>query len=157
MRAAILAAVLVAGCSESISPPPLGDYTAWDQFVFDGPAPGHGDTHRVVYVNPLARCGLPTCTPGAPVGPVYLTPPEGAAIVKEIYEEEGGALRYVAIMRRLTSETPAALTEEGGWLFSSSDTPGGDEIYRELCWARCHVAAPYNGMFYNYRQPLPAP
>ena len=145
----------LAACGDPVDPPPLGDYTAWDSFVFSGPAPGHGDTYRVVYVNPLARCGLDACPPGTPVADPYITYPEGATLVKEVYDHEGGALHELVIMRRLVgSGVPAALTEEGGWLFSATDAPGGDEVHHDLCWARCHSSAPYNGVFYDYRQPL---
>ena len=156
MRAVIVASVLaLAACGEAVDPPPLGDYTAWDRFVYSGPAPGHGDTYRVVYVNPMARCGAPSCVPGDPVPPVYITYPVGSVLVKEVYDEEGGALRELAMMRRLTDTAPPALTEEGGWLFSDTDSVGGDEVHEDYCWGHCHVAAPYNGAFYNYRVPLP--
>jgi hypothetical protein len=35
-------------------------------------------------------------------------------------------------------------------LFRSADEEGAQEVYRSLCWERCHVAAPYAGAFLDY-------
>jgi hypothetical protein len=149
-RARLAALVFAAGgtglaaCSESVSPEPLGDYTTWRRFDVTGEAPGHGTSYRVIYVNDVAL---------DPAQDFELGYQEGSTIVKEIRDDASGvpgALRYVAIMRR-DRTISSALTDEGGWLFSRAGEPGGSEVYQQLCWARCHVAAPYNGAWYDYR------
>ncbi len=139
MRAAIMV-VLLAGCADTVSEPPLGDYTAWARIVLDGPAPGHGDTSRVVYVNDIAR---------AYIGGRY---PVGSILVKEIYEGEPGdpeALAYIAVMRRLALPDPYEAA--GGWLFSLADDPASEERDRtDYCWGYCHAASPYEGVFLDY-------
>jgi hypothetical protein len=142
--AAAAAGLGLSACSESVSPEPLGDYTAWRRFDVRGEAPGHDTSYRIIYVNDVAL---------DPAQDFELGYQEGSTIVKEIRDDMDGApgtLRYLAIMRRDRTIT-SALTDEGGWLFSSTDEPGGAEVYRSLCWARCHVAAPYNGAWYDYR------
>lgn len=135
----------VGACSESVTPEPLGDYTMWKRFDVTGTAPGHSDTYRIIYVNALAA------DPGQDLTLGYQL---GSAIVKEIRDNNDGQpgdLRYVAIMRR-DRPISAALTDEGGWLFSEAQEPNGSEVHKATCWARCHVAAPYNGAWYDYRQ-----
>ncbi|MEZ4402500.1 MAG: hypothetical protein R3B06_20925 [Kofleriaceae bacterium] len=135
--AALVAAALVAGCTDAVDAPPLGDYTSWYRVDVAVPAPGHGDTYRIIYVNDVAR------TSG--------TTERDAVLVKEIRDDDGGspgALRYVAIMRKLVAGP--APEDEGGWLFSRSATPGGAEVHSELCWNRCHAAAPLAGVWLDY-------
>ena len=137
-------ALALAACAVPVDPEPLGDYTTWKRQDVRGPAPGHGDTYRVIYVNPIAADPAASLTGGYP---------DGAIIVKEIRDDRDGTpgdLRYLAIMRQLQSEPDHA--DEAGWLFTQASTPGGDESYRSLCWARCHVAAPYRGAWYDYRR-----
>jgi len=136
--------VVLLGCG-GISPEPLGDYTSWKRVDATGPAPGHGTTYRVIYINDLAA---------DPTQDFYLGYQLGSVIVKEIRDDDDGmpgALRYVAIMRR-DREIATSGEEEGGWLFSRAETPGGEEKYQGLCWGRCHAAAPYNGAWYDYRK-----
>jgi len=139
IRFAVIA-VLVGGCAEDVSPEPLGDYTQWPgMLVVSGNAPGHTNSVRVIYTNDLASDPLRSHVV-----------PQGAIIVKEVREDDGGqpgALRYVGIMRKVGGPTET----DGGWLFSESKTPGGSEVHYDWCWSRCHVAAPYNGAFYDYR------
>lgn len=138
-------AVALVGCKVPVSPDPIGDYTSWKRIDVTGVAPGHNDTYRIIYINEIAA---------NPVGDLRLGFPIGSVIVKEIRQNNNGMpgdLNYVAIMRK--EESPStALTDEGGWLFTQSLTPGGDETYTSLCWNRCHVAAPYNGAWYDYRK-----
>lgn len=146
--AALVMLVAITACAEPVSPEPLGDYAAWPAmggatFTVRGTAPGHGDTVRVIYVNPTARMA-------ESISPTY---PLGSTIVKEIRDNDGGdggEIRYLAIMR-LVTPTDTALTDEGGWLYSEQRPPGADEVHFGYCWARCHAAAPYNGAFYDYR------
>lgn len=136
---------LVAGCAETPQTEPLGDYTSWKRIDVTGPAPGHADTYRIIYVNDIAA---------DPATPLYLGYPMGSVIVKEIRDNndgEAGDLRYIAIMRR-TREIATALEDEGGWLFTSASKPDATESSPSFCWRRCHVAAPYNGAWYDYRK-----
>lgn len=145
---ALATLLALAGCAESVSPEPLGDYTQWPfeggaTFTVDGFAPGHGDTIRVLYINPTAR-QAPAISPSYPLG---------STIVKEIRPNNGGQpgeITYLAIMRQVEA-VDTALTNEGGWLYSEQRPPGADEVHFGYCWARCHVAAPFNGAFYDYR------
>lgn len=144
MAGVLAAAHAMAGCGVPIDER-LGDYTGWKRLDVTGSAPGHSDSYRVIYVNDIAA---------DPAAPWELGYPLGSVIVKEIRDNDGGApgdLRYVAIMRRLEPITEA-LVDDGGWLFSESPTIGGAETHYDFCWARCHVAAPYNGAFYDYRR-----
>ena len=140
--------LVLAGCAQAIDPEPLGDYTRWPDeggqlITVRGNAPGHSDSVRLIYVDPIAADPTHTLAGG------YLP---GARIVKEIYADDDGvigALRYVAIMRRTGGTT------DGGWLFSETPEPNGAEHTAAFCWARCHVAAPYLGAWYDYRLPSP--
>ena len=40
----------------------------------------------------------------------------------------------------------------GCWAHSESDAPNGEEVHKGTCWRRCHIAAPYNGAWYDYRR-----
>lgn len=143
MARALLLVVIFAACKEPIDDRITEDYTAWKRIDVTGKAPGHGETYRIIYINDIAA---------DPTQDFDLGAQPGAIIVKEIRDEvagEAGDLRYVAIMRRL--ERASISEAEGGWLFSRASTPGGSEVHQDLCWARCHVAAPYNGAWYDYR------
>jgi hypothetical protein len=141
--------VAIGACAENVDPEPLGDYTAWPSMggsmhTVQGRAPGHGDTIRVIYVNPTAATA-------ERISPSY---PMGSTIVKEIRQNLDGVagdINYIAIMRRQDTDVDEGLENEGGWLFSEQRPANAPEIHRDLCWARCHVAAPYNGAFYDYR------
>ena len=140
-----IAMLLLAACSESVSPEPIGDYMQWKRFDVTGNAPGHSNSYRILYVNNVAA---------DPTSPLTIGYPEGSIIVKEIYElvdGQPGDLRYVAMMRRIGPVT-RALVDQGGWLFTEASIPGGSETHADFCWDRCHVAAPYNGAWYDYRK-----
>ena len=148
----MLSALIDAGCGEAVDAPPPGAYKEWDRFVFRGDAPGHGDSYRIVYVNPTAALA-PT---------LYTGYPDGSIFVKEVREEVSGEhrdLSYVAIMRRMPMPDGEAwpLTDRRRWLFSVAETSNGEETSDDACWSRCHVAAPYNGAWYDYRRPPPPP
>jgi hypothetical protein len=134
----------VAACATPVSPEPLGDYTAWKRLDVQGPAPGHGDTYRIIYANSVAA------DPDQDFLEGYA---EGAILVKEIRDNQDGSpggLRYLAIMRR--DRFDPALAVDGGWLFTQADEPNGAEVRPTYCWARCHAAAPYVGAWYDYRR-----
>lgn len=134
-----------AACTEPVSPEPVGDYTTWAYLDTYGPAPGHGDTFRRIYVNDIAR------TQG--------TREMGAILVKEVYtnvNDGPGELQVVELMRKVRGGISA--DDEGGWLFTAASTPGGAETHTDTCWNRCHVSAPYAGVWFDYtRVPPPAP
>jgi hypothetical protein len=138
-------AVLLAGCAEPYDGPPLPDYTAWKRLDVTGDAPGHTNSYRIIYVNDVAA---------NPEQSLYLGYPDGSILVKEVRDDAGGtpgALRYLAVMRKVRPVT-RALEDEGGWLFTETDGPTGPEQRFGFCWGRCHAAAPYNGAWYDYRR-----
>jgi hypothetical protein len=135
-----LLALVVAGCGETVTPEPLGDYTTWKRIDTYGKIPGHGDSYRIIYANEVAL---------SYAGGGY---PEGSIIVKEIRKRRGqepGDLSYLAIMRRI-GPAPIGIEDEAGWLFTQADKPGSEEVYKSLCWNRCHVASPNAGAFLDY-------
>ena len=150
-RVVVLALGLAAlvGCGDPVDAPPLGDYQSWGtSFDFVGPAPGHGDTYRRVYVNSIAADSEPPADG-------YTGYPDGSIFVKEVYDNDGGApgaLRYVAIMRRIAADPLVPSSDPSRWLLSSSKTIRGEETHDDYCWSHCHAAAPYNGVWYDYRR-----
>lgn len=146
IRAALILALavgLASGCTvvDTSELAPLDGYTDWYSIETGGAIPGHGDTVRVIYVNDTAR--------GYPHTGEY---PIGSVIVKEVRESDDGNpgdLNYLAIMRRL-DEAPSGGTIEGGWLFTRASALGGDEVQGFTCWNKCHVQAPYPGVWLDY-------
>lgn len=139
---AVLVFSLAVGCGTPVDPEPLGDYTQWPvKLETYGPAPGHGDTYRVIYANQAAAQTRPAS---------YA---RGVVVVKEIRTNNDGAageLQYVAIMRKLEFKSDP---EQGDWMFTESETPGGAEVAHDFCWSRCHVVAPHFGVWFNYAAP----
>ncbi len=147
MRSMIVAVTLagLAGCAEDVSVEPLGDYTTWKRIDVTGKVPGHSDSYRIIYINDIAA---------DPTASLDLGYPLGSIVVKEIranVDGEPGDLDYIAIMRR-TTEVTSALVDDGGWLYTSTDSIDDSEKRFGFCWARCHAAAPYNGAFLDYRK-----
>lgn len=143
-----IAFTLLAACSVPVDDRLTEDYTQWGPPIeVAGSAPGHGNTIRRIYVNAEARASNQDFTLGAQPGSI---------IVKEIWsnnEGQPGTLNYLAIMRR---EDRIPISEpDGGWLFTRAEEPGGSEVHQGFCWGRCHVAAPFHGAFYDYRDPAP--
>jgi hypothetical protein len=143
-------AVVLAGCfpAQEIDPAFLPDevsiegYTDWHRVgPLLGPAPGHGDSYRLLYVNDTAR--------GYTGGGLY---PANSVVVKEIYALDGeagqGAFRYTAIMRRIDEEDLPGAPIMDGWLFT--DLRDGVETQLDLCWDSCHRQAPYAGAWFDY-------
>jgi len=141
----LLALLAAAGCGEAVDTtglPPVVGYDQWYRLDVTGDVPGHGDTYRIIFVNDVGRA-YPHAGKYRP----------GTVLVKEIHDLDGdqpGALRYVAIMRKLAEDQQAGLPVDDGWLFTSSDAPLGDETSFDYCWQRCHRAAPYAGAWYDY-------
>lgn len=147
----LIATLALVGCSEPIDDRLTEDYTAWPdmgglRLDVQGRAPGHADSYRIIYVNPIGA---------DPLQPLTLGYQEGSIIVKEIRANDDGQpgdIDYIGIMRRIGPVDRALDDNDGGWLFSETDEPGGAEVHFDFCWARCHVAAPYNGAWYDYRR-----
>lgn len=153
-RALVLAAAgALAGCPAPVDTtglPSAEGYRDWpDPIVTTTPIPAHGDTYRVIFANEVARRY-------AHAGPY----PLGTVLVKEIFNKTSaggpGDLRYIAIMRRVGdapttgyADLPADQIDDG-WLFSEADGPGEDEVRLDLCWAKCHRAAPVAGAWLDY-------
>ncbi len=80
--------------------------------------------------------------------------------MKEVYDLAGGqpgALREIAIMRRVAADPLVPASDPSRWLLSSTTSFGGAETHSNYCWAGCHAAAPYNGLWYDYRAAPPSP
>ncbi|MFN0251794.1 MAG: hypothetical protein ACKV2T_33260 [Kofleriaceae bacterium] len=131
-RTALLVLALGGCLGEDVTPPDIGDYTIWQHVTLSGEVPGHGNTTRIVYVNDVVVATGPT--------------ERGAIIVKEIYE--GGAFTELELMRKQVAGVDPA--NEGGWLFTTRAPPTSGEVHRDLCWARCHRAAPFAGAWLDY-------
>jgi len=143
-----LAGLVLGACFPSVEIDPnelpanvsIEGYEQWSSFEVDGPAPGHGETQRILFRNDVARAYAH--------GGFY---PDGTVIVKEIRDpvtdDELGDLRYLAIMRRIDDPPDGVPTDEG-WLFT--DLRDGSEVQKELCWASCHRQAPYQGAFFDH-------
>jgi hypothetical protein len=160
MRAplAILVGALAACGGDVVDVPDLGDYDSWESIELRGPAPGHGDQLRVVYVNDEALTfDLNRWA-------------EGATIVKEVYDGDTAtpdALVDIVIMRRCNDPDDIDPYDDGGceetgfdwaysgWLFTVAEEPGGEEVHESYCWGYCHQAAPYEGAFLDYTQLAP--
>jgi hypothetical protein len=150
MRVFTLTAMAMAlgiGCGEAIDPaglPSADGYTDWYRLDVTGSVPGHGDTYRIIYVNELGR----------DYGHAGAYAP-GTVIVKEIRSLDGdqaGDLLYVAIMRKIDEDGPAAagLPIDGDWLFTSASEVGASETYFDYCFAKCHVQGPIDWAWYDY-------
>lgn len=154
MRAFVLV-VLAAACGEAVDEtfPDFMNPDSEEGWMLSatvaGNPPGHSNSIREIYTNRIARMPwLDDGGTGYSVG--YRV---GAKIVKVVYDDDNGqagALRHVAIMRK-QDDVQVGLEDEGGWLYTEAFELGGPEKYYDFCWARCHVAAPYNGAFYDLR------
>jgi hypothetical protein len=134
----LLAAVVACTEVDTSELPPLDGYRDWLTVEATGKVGGHGDSFRIIYVNAEAASYA-----GAAEYPL------GSVLVKEIFDERDGNLKYVAIMRRL-AEAPSGGEIQGGWLFTQADEVGATEIQGFTCWDGCHVQAPYAGAWLDY-------
>ena len=135
---------LVCGCGEELP----GDlvpfdqlgYESWKKTFVQGDAPGHTG-FRIIYVNDLAR---------DPMQSFVLGYQEGSIFVKEVFNDAAHTdRRHVAVMRRI-GPVGNALENEGGWYYTEAKGDGPEQYY-DFCFRRCHVAAPYNGAWFDYR------
>lgn len=149
-----LASLVACGEDVTVEPLPADYHDTWKMLTVAGNAPGHSDSIRLIYANPIATTPR---DPGLEQGDVLeVGMPLGSVLVKEVYEDndgEPGALRHIAIMRKLRPVN-RVLIDEGGWVFTEYEKPGDPEKSYDLCWGRCHAAAPYNGAWYDYTKLL---
>jgi hypothetical protein len=152
MKWMILCALLsVAACGETVDTtglPSIEGYQDWTEYDFTTPVPGHNDSYRRIFINPVART--------YPHGGRY---PIGSVLVKEVHEktDDGlpGDLRYIAVMRKVeddqayVEEVEVDAPTDGGWVFTQIKG-GGDETHLDLCWSQCHKQAPYDGAWIDY-------
>lgn len=141
MRCAL---ILLLACSEpladGVAPVEELDYKTWKSTQVAGDAPGHAG-YRTIYANDVAR---------DPMQPFVLGYQEGAILVKEVFNDAARTdLRHVAVMRRIGPVTKA-LENDGGWYFTEAPA-GSAEAHFDFCFRRCHVSAPYNGAWFDYR------
>ena len=142
MRCAVL---LLVACGDplagDVTPVDQLDYRTWKQTQVAGDAPGHAGW-RTIYANDLARDPAQDFVNGYQ---------EGAILVKEVYNDAARTdLRHVAVMRRIGPVTKP-LEDDGGWYFTEAPA-GAAEQHFDFCFRRCHVAAPYNGAWFDYRE-----
>jgi cytochrome P460 len=146
-RVLVLAAALgLNACGTDVDPaglPSIQGYTGWDSFVYTGDVPGHGDTYRIAYVNPVGRT--------YPHGATY---PKGTVIVKEIHDKtsdgNAGALRHVDIMRKVYNDPAVTAPTNAGWVFSEAASAGDSEHHSDTCWNTCHKVAPFDSVWHDY-------
>ena len=136
--------IFLAACgdplADGVTPYQELDYKAWTSTEVAGDAPGHAG-FRTIYANDLAR---------DPMQPFLYGYQEGAILVKEVFNDAARTdLRHVAVMRRIGPVTKA-LVNDGGWYFTEAGA-GADEKHFDFCFRRCHVSAPYNGAWFDYR------
>ena len=142
MRILALCALVACGdpLRDGITPYDQLGYQAWKQTQVQGEAPGHAG-YRTIYASPEAHDAAQSFTYGYQLGSI---------LVKEVYNDAARTdLRHVAVMRRL-EETSLDRGEDAGWYFTEAKA-GGDEEHFDFCFRRCHVAAPYNGAWFDYR------
>lgn len=146
--ALVLAALAACGGEEidSSGLVPVDDYGTWAYHDVYGPLPGHGESWRAIFINPVARryTGF---------GPY----PDDTVLVKEVRvlrEVDGqpaaGDLKYIAIMRKKNTPPPG-VPGEGGWIFTTKSSPDDPtETHGVTCWDTCHRQAPFAGVFFDY-------
>lgn len=156
MRGLLVIATLAlgTGCFPEVDVEPVpADYKDWYRLDTYGPAPGHGNTYRIIYANEEAR-----------MRQLYAGQyPPGSIIVKEVRELVGenqpGDINYIAVMRKLStgSEPDGAelfytspVNDDYGWLFTYANASLTSEEFRSSCWDSCHVAAPLDATFIDY-------
>jgi hypothetical protein len=134
--------VCLVACSEplreDVEPFTELDYKSWKRLRIHGDAPGHAG-FRTIYANDRARDPAQSFVDGYQ---------EGAIFIKEVFNDAARTdRRHVAVMRRI-----GPLDDDGGWYFTEAKGSGPEEHF-DFCFRRCHAAAPYNGAWFDYRDP----
>jgi hypothetical protein len=141
VRYAVLGLVCACGTSlpAELTPYDELDYKSWTATFVQGEAPGHTG-YRTIYANDLAR---------DPTQSFVLGYQEGSIFVKEVFDDAARTeRRHVAVMRRIGITN--AFEDDGGWYYTEAKGDGPEQHY-DFCFRRCHVAAPYNGAWFDYR------
>jgi hypothetical protein len=142
----ILFALTLAACGgTSVDPatvPEIADYKTWPAIAESGEVPGHGDSFRVIYYNPVAQT--------YPHAGHY---PLGSVMVKEIHPAGGtgsnpGPIDELDIMRKVGDDM--GQPTQNGWLFTTTDSAGKTETAHDSCWSTCHKQAPHDGAWFDY-------
>ena len=145
----------VGACYPEVDIEPVpSDYKDWYRIDTYGPAPGHGDTYRIIYANQAATERVVA----SDNDDLY---PPGSIIVKEIYgrtdDDQPDNLKYIAVMRKIGAAPDGAELfysspgqNEYGWLFTYANASLTSEEFRSSCWDSCHVAAPLDATFIDY-------
>lgn len=144
MRRLVLCCALVAGCGgdevDSARLPSIAGWETWPRKEVRGFVPGHGDTYRIIYVNPKAQ--------EYPHGGPYAV---GTILVKAMHEDDGGRpgkLQHLNIMRKLGDLADPPATLDRGWLFT--DLRDGKEKQKDSCFDSCHRQGPFDYAWLDY-------
>jgi hypothetical protein len=150
-RLALILLALTACGAEELDPeaeglPTLDGYTTWQlAATVSGELPGHGDSARLIYVNPVGRNYSHS-------GPYQV----GTVLVKEVRarNDDGtpGELRYLAIMRKVGEDAEVSVAVDGGWVFTIASSMLAREKTSASCWATCHRQATHDGAWLDYGQ-----
>ncbi|HKA88783.1 MAG TPA: cytochrome P460 family protein [Haliangiales bacterium] len=116
----------------------IAGYESWFSVDFTGDVPGHGDTFREVYVNPIGR--------SYPGGGQY---PIGTILVKEVFRDAAHTDLSVIEIQRYVGNRNVNAPVDGGWVFTSKKSAADGETYHRTCW-ECHRQATYGGSFYAF-------
>jgi len=156
MKRLLLATVIFStGCFSEVDLdglPSKEGYQSWASITTQGDAPPHSNDTRIIYANELAQ----TYT-GAGDYPL------GSVLVKEILDDQGVDIRYIAVMRRIDHEPDGGRIEgtsrgrRGGWLFTRAADAEDIEVQGITCWDTCHVQAPFAGAWLDYGSLLAPP
>jgi hypothetical protein len=142
MRHLILLVVLGA-CTEEVDTSrlaPIAGYQSWASVTATGKVPGHDGTYRVIYANEVAET--------YPHSGRY---PVGTVIVKEVYEERGGSLEYLAIMRKVPEGADVGVAVQEGWVFTFAESrDDGKEEHTPTCFQNCHLQGPIDRAWLDY-------
>ena len=146
-----LTALGLVACADTVDVsrlPSIEGYASWPSYGHHGAIPGHGESYRTIFVNPVGR--------GYPGHGRY---PLGTVLVKEIADDvtmtQGGQvihvagdLRYLGVMRKIGDDSGEET--HNGWLFTYIGSRGGEESVGQGCWSTCHRAAPLDGTWGRY-------
>ena len=134
-----LAVLGLAACADTVDVsklPSIAGYETWQPYDHHGDIPGHGDSYRRIFVNPVGRSY-----------PGHGRYPLGTVLVKEISDNvltiQGGMpihvpgdLRYLGVMRKVGDDSGEET--HNGWLFTYIGSRGGEETVGQGCWSTCH-------------------
>ena len=158
----VAGSMLITGCEETEEPEELipPDYDSWERTIDEDlnfQVPGHGETLRRIYINPLGEEVAITTSSSGTRRYEY---PAGTLIVKEIYPSPESPPTADPVMITAMLKAPEDGRARGGWLWITKNLASGEErvLQEEYCLT-CHENAnepyPYqdgnpNGEFRDY-------